>query len=145
MARRKSRTLTEVELEFMHVVWAAQEVGTDDVQRALRKKDRDLSDGSVRKVLSILLGKGYVSRRREGRGFIYKATVPEGSAHGCLVADLLRRAFGGSAALMVASLLDTDAVSDEELDEIKRLIAERESQTRGGAASGDREGGGDEQ
>ncbi len=125
-----------VELEFMHVIWTAQEVGTDDVQRALRKKGRDLSDGSIRKVLSILLGKGYVSRRREGRGFIYKATVPKGSAHGCLVADLLGRAFGGSAALMVASLLDTDAVSDEELDEIKRLIAERESQTGGGRNSG---------
>ena len=54
MPRRKSRTLTEVELEFMDVVWDEGEVTTDAVQNALRSRGRPLSDGSVRKVLSIL-------------------------------------------------------------------------------------------
>ena len=40
MARRKSRTLTEVELEFMQVVWKAGEAATGDVQNALRKQGR---------------------------------------------------------------------------------------------------------
>ncbi len=67
MARRKSRTLTEVELEFMLVVWEAGEVTTEDVLAALRRQGRHLSDGSVRKVLGILLAKGYLSRKPVGR------------------------------------------------------------------------------
>ena len=77
MARRKSTTLTEVELEFMQEIWAQGEVSTDDIQKALSEKGRDLTDGSIRKILSILLHKGYLDRRRDGRGFLYCARVPE--------------------------------------------------------------------
>ena len=128
MARRKSRTLTEVELEFMKVVWEKGEVTTEDVLDALRSQGRELADGSVRKVLSILVAKGYVTRRRTGRAFLYRAKVQEGEANRSMLRDLLRRAFGGSAALMVAALLDTRAVRQEDIEEIKRLIAEREQE-----------------
>ena len=128
MARRRSRTLTEVELEFMQVVWNRDEVTTEDVREALAAQARDLTGGSVRKVLSILVDKGYLTRRQEGRGFIYRATVPEEEANRNLLADLLGRAFDGSAALMVAALLDARPVSHRELEEIKRLIAQREAE-----------------
>ncbi len=42
------------------------------------------------------------------------------------MSDLLGRAFGGSAALMVAALLDSKEVDEDELAEIKRLIREHE-------------------
>ena len=73
MARRKSPTFTEVELEFMQIIWAHGEVSTEDIQIALREQGRDLSDGSIRKILSILMNKGHLNRRRVGRGFIYRA------------------------------------------------------------------------
>ena len=66
MPRRKTRTLTEVELEFMQILWAEGEASTEDVQEALRRRGRELADGSVRKVLAILIDKGYATRRREG-------------------------------------------------------------------------------
>ena len=125
MARRKTRTLTEVELEFMQVIWACREVTTEDVMEALRKQGRPLSDGTVRKMLSILVRKGYLSRCRRGRSFFYTPTVCKGKATRSMVVDLLKRAFGGEASLMVAALMDSSAVREEDLDEIKRLIAER--------------------
>ena len=126
MPRRKSRTLTEVELEFMQVVWELGEVTTEDVLEQLRRQGRKLSDGSVRKILSILVAKGYVSRRPDGRGFRYKAEVPKGRANRSMVMDILNRAFAGSPALMVAALLDSPKVSDSDLKKIKQLISERE-------------------
>ncbi len=130
MARRKSRTLTEVELEFMQVIWSQGEVTTDDIQDILRRDGRHLSDGSIRKILSILARKGYVSRRREGRSFIHKASVPEDKATRSMVLDLLKRAFGGSAAHMVATLLDAKAVRKGDIERIKALIADRERGAR---------------
>ena len=128
MAGRQSRTLTEVELEFMHAVWAGGEVTPQDVMEILRKQGRDLSDGTVRKVLSILARKGYVSRKRKGRGFAYKARVAEEDAGKSMVKDMVQRMFGGSATLMVSSLFDAREVSAKEVREIKRLIAEREKE-----------------
>lgn len=131
MARRKARTLTEVELEFMQVVWAAEgDVTTDDVLDALRRRGRELADGSVRKVLSILVTKGYLSRRRRGRGFLYRAKVARDQAARRMVGDLLRRAFDGAVTGMIAALLDGRTVDRRELDKIKRLIAEREREGR---------------
>ncbi len=130
MARRKSRTPTEVELEFMQVLWTQDEATTEDVQDALATQGRPLSDGSVRKILSILVEKGYASRRPRGRGFLYKAEVPARQANGKMVLDLLERAFGGSAALMVASLLDARAVKRKDIREIKRLIAKHEGERK---------------
>ena len=127
MARRKARVLTEVELEFMQAVWPRGEVASEDVLNVLRRQGRTLSDGSVRKVLSILVEKGYLSRRREGRRFLYKAKVPADQANRKMVVDVLTRAFGGSAALMVAALLDSRAVGEGEIEEIKKMIAEREA------------------
>ena len=129
MGRRKARVLTDVELEFMRVLWDVGEAGTDDILKALRKSGKRVSDGTVRKMLAILMDKGYATRRPEGRGFVYRAKVPADRAGRNLVGDLLKRAFGGSAALMVAALLDARDVDDEDLAEIKRLIAEREKES----------------
>ena len=123
MARRKSRTLTEVELEFMQVVWKLTEVNTEDVIKALASRGRHLSDGSVRKMLSILVRKGYLSRRRFGRTFLYKAKIDEPEATRKMLKDLLRRAFNCNPALMIASLLESSNLSPKEIAEIKRLIA----------------------
>jgi predicted transcriptional regulator len=126
MPRRKSKTLTQVELEFMQAIWEHGEVTTEDVLAHLAARGRRLADGSVRKILSILVAKGYVVRRPDGRAFRYKAAVAEGRANRSMLLDLVERAFAGSPALMVASLLDNTRMSKKDLAAIKRLIAEKE-------------------
>lgn len=126
MPRRKSKTLTQVELEFMQVIWERGEVTTEDVLEHLAGRGRHLSDGSVRKILSILVAKGYAVRRPDGRAFRYKAAVAEGRANRSMLLDLVERAFAGSPALMMASLLDNTRMSKKDLTAIKQLIAEKE-------------------
>lgn len=130
MARRKASTFTEVELEFMHVVWESGEVGTEDVQRVLQRSGRELSDGSVRKVLSILVKKGHLTRRKTGRSFLYKAKIPQKKANIKMVQDLLKRGFRGSPSLMMAALLESRTVNKRDMKRIQQLIAkyERESE-----------------
>jgi predicted transcriptional regulator len=130
MARPRSRTLTDVELEFMEVLWDRGTASTEDVQAALGARGRELTGGSIRKVLSILMSKGYVARRAEGRSFLYRALVPRHKARRSMLNELLSKAFGGSPALMMATLLDADSVSAGDLEEIRALIEEREQQSR---------------
>ena len=129
MARRKASTYTEVELEFMHVVWESGEVGTEEVQRVLRRSGRELSDGSIRKVLSILVKKGHLTRRKAGRSFLYKAKIPQKKANMKMVQDLLKRGFRGSPSLMVAALLENRALGKRDLKKIQELITEYEKES----------------
>ncbi len=129
MARRKASTYTEVELEFMHVVWESGEVGTEEVQRVLRRSGRELSDGSIRKVLSILVKKGHLTRRKTGRSFLYKAKIPQKKANIKMVQDLLKRGFRGSPSLMMAALLESRTVNKRDMKRIQQLIAKYERQS----------------
>ena len=125
MARRKTRTFTEVELEFMRVLWTSGEATPDDIQNTLSERGRALTGGSIRNVLAILVEKGYVTRRKKGKTHLYTARVHEEQAQESLVQDILTRVFDGSESLMVAALLKNRDVDREEIKEIERLIAER--------------------
>jgi predicted transcriptional regulator len=130
MSRRKSRSFTEVELEFMRVLWERCEAAPDDIAGALLAEGRLLSGGSIRNVLAIMREKGYVSRRKEGKAFLYRARVQKEEARTGMVRDLLNQAFAGSESLLVASLLDTGDIRQDELEKIERLIAERKERER---------------
>ena len=130
MGRQKAVALTKVEFEFMDVAWSAAEVTTDDIQARLSRRGRHLTGGSIRKILSILMRKGFLTRRQDGNTFYYRTVVPRDAARRGLVTDLLERAFGGSAGLMVAALLESQKVRREDVDEIKCLIARHEREGR---------------
>ena len=130
MARRTKSTLTEVELEFMQILWTDIKASPEDLKNALVKKGRTLTGGSVRKMLSILMKKGYVERVKQGKKYVYSAKVRQAQANKSMIHDLLNRAFGGSPSLMVATLLDNRTVSDEDIEKIEKLITERKKEAR---------------
>ena len=75
MPRKQSEILTEVELEFMTILWKHPDVPPEYLREALSKKGRSLTGGTVRKVLGILIRKGYVERSRQGKKYVYRAAV----------------------------------------------------------------------
>ncbi len=130
MPRRKSKSFTDVELEFMRILWKLEEATPDDIAGELERNGRSISPGSIRNVLAIMMRKGYISRRKEGRGFRYRAKVRKDQARKSMLRDLLENVFEGSEALVVAALLDGKSADDAEIDEIRRLLddtAEEES------------------
>lgn len=125
MARRKTRTFTEVELEFMRILWDRGDSSPDDIAEVLAARGRSLSGGSIRNVLAIMGEKGYVARRKEGKAFLYRPKIREDEAREGMVRDLLDTVFSGSESLLVASLLERRDIRPEELEAIESLIEER--------------------
>lgn len=130
MARRKSRTLTELELSIMQVVWGREEVSVEDLEAALQAENRPLAPPSIRTMLSILHDKGYVERRRVGRGFAYRAVVGAAQAEQSILRDVIDRVFGGSAPNLVAALVSQGMMGRDDLSEARKLIAQREKAQR---------------
>ena len=126
MGRRKSKTLTDLELEIMQLVWHSGEITVEEVSNTLKKLGKPLALPSIRKMFSILQEKGYVTRRPKGRGYAYRPLVSEAQAHKGFLHDLVDRAFSGSSIGLVAALLDHKMVPEKDLKKVKELIEEYE-------------------
>jgi len=126
MPRKKTKTLTELELGIMQVIWQLRETTVQDVQDALAAEKRRLAQSSIRTMLAILVDKGYLTRRQDGRGFIYSPAVEKSEADRRILKDLLDRAFKGSVAGLVAALFNTRMMSKKDFDTARTLIREHE-------------------
>jgi len=121
MARRPQETPTEAELEILKVLWdRGPSTGRDVLEVLAAQRKRAYT--SVMSVLNIMADKGQVVRKPNGRAFIYSAKRPREKTLGKMVSSLLRRAFEGSAASLVAQLLDQSKPAPAELDKIRKAI-----------------------
>ena len=122
--------MTELQLAVMRILWDKGEVGAPEVQAALRPAHK-LAATTVSTVLARMAKRGDISMRREGRHFLYSATISEtGIAARKLneVADLL---FSGSGAAAISHLLDATHLDRHELRALQKQIAEKEKATTG--------------
>ncbi len=124
MAFQKTRIFTDGELDFIKVLWEKGESTPEEIQNALKNKGRMLNHGTIRNVLVVMIEKGYVTRKKRGKVYLYKAKIDEENALKNIAQNLLKNAFKGSESLMMNALLKNRDVSREELEEIERLITE---------------------
>ena len=120
MARRKSPTLTEVELELMDVLWDKGEATVAEIVEAL--PEARLAYSSVLTMMRILEQKGYVTHEKEGRAFVYRALVDRQQAQKTVIGYLLKRFFNNSPELLVVNLLEHEDVGPKEVKRLKRMI-----------------------
>jgi predicted transcriptional regulator len=127
LPRKKSLNLTEAELRLMDIVWDKGAATVGEVAAAL-PGEPGLAYNTVLTTLRILEQKGYVrhTKPREGRAFVYRAVVGRKQASRNAVRHLVRRFFANSPELLVLNLLDNGDLSQEELRNIRNLLAEGE-------------------
>jgi predicted transcriptional regulator len=121
MSKSRTPRPTDAELEILRVLWGLGPSTVREVHQALSPRKRT-SYNTTLKLLQIMNHKGIVTRRESRRPQVYRPAVSERRMQRRLLRDLLERAFGGSAGKLVAALTETD-ISDEELAEIRRLLA----------------------
>lgn len=131
MPERKKRdqqprpALSALELEVMDVVWELGDCTSAQVIDAFVEK-RKLAPTTIRTVLANLRNKGYIKPIPTiGRGFMFRPTVPRESVARRSLKELLTSLFGNSPRQAIAYLLDDANVTEDELDEIRRMIDER--------------------
>lgn len=121
---RKTVELTKCEAEVMDVVWDRESVTVGDVVEAI---DRDLAYTTVMTTLKILEDKKIVRRGKKiGRAFTYSAKVSRQQVRQGMLKSLTDQLFGGSARSLVLSLLESEAVSAEDIDAVKEAAARLE-------------------
>lgn len=113
--------LSRREREIMHAVFALDNSASAEEIR-LRLIDPP-SYSAVRAMLARLEAKGHLRHREEGLRYIYSATTAPSTAKRNALQHYLSVFFGGSRGQLVMALLEEEAWSEQELDELEQVIA----------------------
>lgn len=118
------RSPTNAELAILRVLWQRGPSTVRDVHESLDHA-RPVGYTTVLKLLQIMAEKGLVRRNAATRSHVYAAVASQGATQRRMVADLARRAFGGSTLGLVLHALESTPATAPELDLIRRLLDEK--------------------
>jgi predicted transcriptional regulator len=115
---------TDGELAVLHILWDRGPSTVKEIHRVMAE-GRDLPYTTVLSALQAMLEKGLVARDTSARQHVYEPVLQESDARRNLVDDLVEKAFRGSALELVAHALESQRTSLEDLETLRRLIAEK--------------------
>ena len=108
------------EEQIMQVVWKKKEVFIKDIIAGLPEPKPHYN--TVATIVKILVEKGFLQSEKLGNTYRYSAAVPLDDYREQDVATIKRKYFGNSFSKMVAHFAKEENLSDEELDELVRII-----------------------
>ncbi len=103
---------------------AVLKIGQGSVSDILAELDSPPSYSAVRAMLGILVEKGYLKIREEGRKYVYHASLSKQKTQKTALRRMLDTFFGGSPTAAVAALLELEShgISEAEAKELRQLI-----------------------
>jgi BlaI family transcriptional regulator, penicillinase repressor len=122
MARKSLTPLGETEMEILQHVWDLGEASVNDVHQRILVY-RKVAYTTIMTVMKNLSNKGLLSYEQRGASYVYRAERTAEEVRQNLVERLISKAFAGSPAALVQTLVRSENLSDEERDEIRQLIA----------------------
>ena len=122
MTRQLHLDLSRRERQIIDILYANGRATAAEVQALLPDPP---SYSAVRAMLRILEDKGHVRHEAEGRAHRYFPVVGAERAGGSALARIRDAIFHGSAERMFAQLVSDRGLGREELEQMRRLLAER--------------------
>lgn len=109
---------TKGELNIMRLLWEHGEMKPPEIAKLC---DPSTKDAALRAMLAVLVDKGHVERRREGRAYFYKALTPQHGAFHTMLRELVDTFCEGSAKKLMFNLVEEEKLSDEEIKQLQAL------------------------
>ena len=112
---------TESELEILQVLWDRGLASVREVHEEL-SKTKDAGYTTTLKLMQIMNEKGLVKRDDSVKTHIYQPAVSREKTQKHLLGKMINTLFGGSTTQLVIQALGNHKASDEELEEIQKLL-----------------------
>ncbi|MFO7956156.1 MAG: BlaI/MecI/CopY family transcriptional regulator [Candidatus Brocadiia bacterium] len=134
MGNGRPDRLTPLESLIMDCVWDMGEATVREVKERL-DPEKPMAYTTVQKMMSILRDKGFLASRREGRADVYRPLVERERMGRDRLREIMDLFFSGSAAALVSNLIESDEVSEAEIEAMREVVEAK--------AGGDDDCGGD--
>jgi predicted transcriptional regulator len=122
-------SISEAESAVMQVLWNAHPLAAEEIVAALGDA-RQWQEATVKTLLNRLLNKGAIAAVKEGRRYLYSPLLQRDAYVHAQSQDLLDRLFGGRLAPLVAHFSEREALSPDDIKELKQLIRRLDNGSR---------------
>ena len=113
---------TKSELEVMQVLWDHGSLKPIEIQERFSRK---IKNSALRSLLTVLLEKGHVTRRMNGKAYFYMAKTPQQQTLKKMTRHLANVFCGGSTAALIVQLVKTENLSEEDILELQAIAEQK--------------------
>lgn len=114
--------LFDSEAKVMQIIWANDPISAKDIS-LIAAQTIGWNKNTTYTVIKKLEAKGFI--QREDPGFICTALVSQSQIQKIEATSLVRKVFGGSRKALFSALLEDEPLSEEEINELRKLIENR--------------------
>lgn len=120
---RQPEKISDAELEVMKTVWAASApLSLSEIRREVCQRT-GWESSTVKTLVSRLTAKGALTQEKR-EVFYYAPAISQADYGRRSVARLVDKLFAGSAKNMVAALVQSQSLTDDDLEELRALLRE---------------------
>lgn len=120
----RDQELTEAEWEIIQVVWEHEPCAAPTVQEKLAARKK-WTYSTVKTLMDRMVTKGLLTTERIRNLMLYRSAIAREDAQKGELLKTVKRAFGGAFTPMMQFMVETDALSQKELDELESLIRKK--------------------
>lgn len=117
--------ITDAEWEVMRVVWANSDVTSRKVRDVL-EGEKGWKSTTIKTLLGRLVDKGILETQKNGRQFIYTATVTEEESIEVYTDDILSRVCNKQAGKVIYNMVDDTPLSKKDISLLIELLSNKE-------------------
>ena len=107
----------------MKIVWRREQATVRAVYEELLER-RKIAYTTVMTMMKILEQKKYLRKSQDDRAYLYRPAKPKNQVIKGMVREFVDRVFNGSAEPLLVHLMEDRKLSEEDLDEISRMVRE---------------------
>ena len=111
--------LFESEAKVMEIIWAKAPISAKDIS-LIAAETIGWNKNTTYTVVKKLEAKGFI--KRQDPGFICTPLISQNQMQKVEAVSLVKKVFGGSRKALFSALLEDEPLSDEEINELRKLI-----------------------
>jgi predicted transcriptional regulator len=123
-ARGIKQVLGELEAEVMSLLWEQPSQTVVEVEERLRRK-REIAHTTVLTTLDRMHRKGYLSREKQGKAFVYSPRYTREEFEHALAQEVLGALLGGLGEPVLSAFVDLIGEDSAKLSQLEALIKQR--------------------
>ena len=121
MSENLASKITDSELEVMKLLWRAKDALPVTVIREQLQKSKGWEPATIKMLISRLVSKGAV-RQEKRNVFYYSPVITEKEYSSWATKDLITRIYNGKARDLIASLVNSDGLSQDDIAELRDMF-----------------------
>ena len=121
MSTNLASKITGSELEVMKLLWRAEDaLSVTEIREGLQRS-KEWESATIKTLIARLVSKGVV-RQEKRNVYYYSPVITEKEYSAWATDDLISRLYNGSARALVAALVHSDGLTQQDLDELQQMF-----------------------